>query len=206
MIKKFFLGMLLVGSFHTLALAKSEPDPGGGMLGKEPMLWNVDLFDELEHALNNPGIKNKNVYYAKVSIQDFSADSHFQFPKQPPADSKKQPTFELKRGEKDLSGITPKGQVARPGDIIVLTYFQKLEVYIPDLEKKVTIVAVKGGHLSVHPMDIVDEVEKTTLKKLANTGGEIQFPEPKKSTWKDGLKRMLKDGDKGNQGDGDGAN
>lgn len=162
MIKKMlFVTIALFSVFQVIA----KTTPGKDTIDNEPLTWNIDIFEELKSQV--PSIESREVFYVKVENHGYFGleDKEFQSTDK---------TIAVTRNSKSKATVKPEGQLAKPKDIVELSYNQKLQVYVPFVNKVYWISAAKGNKLKFSDEEIPPE-QASNFQKIRETRKEIAF-------------------------------
>ena len=169
MIKKMlFVTIALFTVFQVIA----KTTPGKDTIDNEPLTWNIDIYEELKSLV--PTIATREVFYIKLENHGYFGIKNKDF-------QSMDKTVGVSRGPSNKTNIKPEGQLAKPGDIIELSYNQKLQVYVPFVNKTFWISAAKGKRLKVLDDEIPAE-QAAHYQKIREARKEIDFKPTTKSS------------------------
>lgn len=169
MIKKMlFLTIALFSVFQVIA----KTTPGRDTIDSEPHTWNVDLFEELKPQI--PSIESREVYYVAVKNHGYFGLKKNEFQSTDKA-------IVVTRHSNNKATIQPEGQLAKPKDIVEISYNQKLQVYVPFANKTFWISASRGKKLKVSEEEIPSQ-QASFYQKIREARKEINFKALENST------------------------
>ncbi len=160
MIKKM---LFLTVSLFTVFQVIAKTTPGKDVIDDEPMTWNIDIYDELKSQV--PSIATREVFYMKV-------DNHGYFGLKNKEFQSTDKTINISRTSKVT--LKPEGHLAKPGDIIELSYNQKLQVFVPFVNKLFWVSASKGKKLKLTDEEIPKE-QAPYYQKIRDSRKEVSF-------------------------------